>query len=651
MPSKKSFSAVIKHEVDEKGHQAEKEEGHGDLKGHPAIKEIAKKHNISIDKVISQVKKGYSLEKEHTNNIDMAVDIAIQHVDEIPDYYDRLINMEKQAKKDMKEDWSEKYKRSIDCNNPKGFSQRAHCQGKKKKEVKEDLGDWFGKGAKGGVGGGGWDRYNTKGERIGKCAREPGEPKPKCLSKEKAAKMSKSEIASAVRRKREKDPVADRSGKGGKPIMSSNKIKENHIAVAMGKELDDEGSMVMSQLDQIEMAITKLRSIVKDPQMQLPAWVQSKITMATDYIDTAADYMSSKNEQAQPEYEKFDRRVNAAMSAKTPDLKVKLLKLAGQAYPSSQVKTAEEFMEACWQGYKQVGMKKKGKKMVPNCVPEEVEIDEMIALAAPIVRGVAAVSRIGQGVAKAGQAIKTGAQAVKTGAQAVKTGVKAAASDVKDGAKLAGEIKKQPLASKKLQEPEWKKGLKKAGETAKSAVKTTVGGFSSMYEPREEYIMEKNVPTNPSLWSRAKAQARAKFDVYPSAYANGWAAKWYKSKGGGWKTSTKESYDARQLLSFSDFRQINNDSFSNEEETVNEVAAWQRKEGKNKEGGLNEKGRKSYEREHPGSDLKAPSKKVGNPRRASFCARMSGMKKKLTSKKTANDPNSRINKSLRAWNC
>ena len=82
-----------------------------------------------------------------------------------------------------------------------------------------------------------------------------------------------------------------------------------------------------------------------------------------------------------------------------------------------------------------------------------------------------------------------------------------------------------------------------------------------------------------------------------------------------------------------------------------ESAAWTRKEGKNKSGGLNEKGRKSYERENPGSDLKAPSKKVGNKRRASFCARMKGMKKKLTSKKTANDPNSRINKSLRAWNC
>ena len=89
----------------------------------------------------------------------------------------------------------------------------------------------------------------------------------------------------------------------------------------------------------------------------------------------------------------------------------------------------------------------------------------------------------------------------------------------------------------------------------------------------------------------------------------------------------------------------------NEETEVSEGAAWTKKSGKNPKGGLNEKGRKSYERENPGSDLKAPSKKKGNKRRASFCARMNGMKKKLTSAKTANDPDSRINKSLRAWNC
>lgn len=89
-------------------------------------------------------------------------------------------------------------------------------------------------------------------------------------------------------------------------------------------------------------------------------------------------------------------------------------------------------------------------------------------------------------------------------------------------------------------------------------------------------------------------------------------------------------------------------------------AAWQRKEGKNPEGGLNQKGVESYRRENPGSKLQTavttdPSKlKKGSKaakRRKSFCSRMRGLKNKLTSKKTANDPNSRVNKALRKWNC
>jgi hypothetical protein len=88
------------------------------------------------------------------------------------------------------------------------------------------------------------------------------------------------------------------------------------------------------------------------------------------------------------------------------------------------------------------------------------------------------------------------------------------------------------------------------------------------------------------------------------------------------------------------------------------TAAWTRKEGKNAKGGLNEKGRKSYEKANPGSNLKPPVKKEqaakskkSAARRKSFCARMEGMKQKNTSSKTARDPNSRINKSLRAWDC
>lgn len=82
--------------------------------------------------------------------------------------------------------------------------------------------------------------------------------------------------------------------------------------------------------------------------------------------------------------------------------------------------------------------------------------------------------------------------------------------------------------------------------------------------------------------------------------------------------------------------------------------AWTRKEGKNPKGGLNAKGRASYNKA-TGGNLKppAPNPKTSKDaaRRKSFCARMSGMKAKLTSEKTKRDPNSRINKSLRAWNC
>ena len=77
--------------------------------------------------------------------------------------------------------------------------------------------------------------------------------------------------------------------------------------------------------------------------------------------------------------------------------------------------------------------------------------------------------------------------------------------------------------------------------------------------------------------------------------------------------------------------------------------AWQRSAGKDPDGGLNQAGRDSYNREN-GAHLQAPQPE-GGPRRDSFCARMQGMKDKLTSSETAKDPDSRINKSLRAWNC
>ena len=153
---------------------------------------------------------------------------------------------------------------------------------------------------------------------------------------------------------------------------------------------------------------------------------------------------------------------------------------------------------------------------------------------------------------------------------------------------------------------------------------------------KEETLLEKDVKGKGSGTKDAcYHKVKSRYSVWPSAYASGALVKCRKVGAANWgNSSKKEEYEFKKFTEFQ-----------------NEVAAWQRKAGKNKSGGLNEKGRKSYERENPGSDLKAPSKKVGNPRRKSFCSRMKGMKKKLTSAKTARDPNSRINKALRKWNC
>jgi hypothetical protein len=81
-----------------------------------------------------------------------------------------------------------------------------------------------------------------------------------------------------------------------------NQVKENHVAIAMGNMLDDEGSMLLNQLEELERGIEMLRAYVgNDYEKQLPAWVQSKVTLATDYISTAGNYLSSKNEKVTEE--------------------------------------------------------------------------------------------------------------------------------------------------------------------------------------------------------------------------------------------------------------------------------------------------------------------------------------------------------------
>jgi hypothetical protein len=401
--------------------------------------------------------------------------------------------------------------------------------------MNEDLRNWFSKSHPEGN----WKRYNTKGKAIGPCAREPGEPKPKCLSNEKAAKMSKSEIASAVKRKRKKDPVADRKGKGGKPKMVSNKIDEGlldkirknkskksetnvtydgmtqdqiraqnqqkriskqirndvdnkiyddpwlrnapssekkyHYRQLRGEQVeevrycplcekkekrsecsygpkvwdkvtvdkfdlssdieeerkqpDHEHSMIRSELETIRKAVDRLKSKMKG-EGNVEAWVQSKITKAADYIDSAADYIDSG-----------EHNVHGSMD--------------------------EAKKDPCWKGYKQEGMKKKGNKMVPNCVPVNETSFE----------------------------------------------IKHTPADVRRAEKKK---KISVLAQQGSTEGERSAAARKAGVSLPSLKKEEISLVDKIIlEMESEVLNEKNVPTNPSLWSKMKSRAKAKFDVYP----------------------------------------------------------------------------------------------------------------------------------------
>jgi len=144
-------------------------------------------------------------------------------------------------------------------------------------------------------------------------------------------------------------------------------------------------------------------------------------------------------------------------------------------------------------------------------------------------------------------------------------------------------------------------------------------------------------------------KVKSRYSVWPSAYASGALVKCRKAGAANWGNKTKQ--EGTRLIPFKAFIA---------EAALDETEAWQRKEGQNSEGGLNRKGIASYRAANPGSKLSMavttkpsklkPGSKAAN-RRKSFCARMGGMKKRLTSAETARDPDSRINKALRKWNC
>ena len=192
----------------------------GPVKSYKTPEELAKKHKVTLDKIVQQVKIGTEVDGEHTTSKSGARITALQHVDELPDYYTRLKKVEK--KKPMKEETTpeEQYKKDTKyCLLCKKNEKRAECS-------------W---------GPSMWDKYTI-------------------------AKIHPA---------------------------NESKIHEDHKEIASGKKKDEEGYMARVEFDQIERAVSILRSKIKKGDQQLPAWVQSKITRAADFIDTAAEYMQS----------------------------------------------------------------------------------------------------------------------------------------------------------------------------------------------------------------------------------------------------------------------------------------------------------------------------------------------------------------------
>ena len=229
--------------------------------------------------------------------------------------------------------------------------------------LQEDLRNWFNPNHPKGD----WKRINSKGEAIGPCAREPGEPKPKCMSRAQRDSLSKKERASAVRRKRAQDPNPERKGE---PINVKAKVNEDMeilneknkptnpelwsraISLAKSKfdvypsayangwaskwykskggswrtvseavkdkydegEYDQEGDMAKSDLRSIIANAKELHDMIDDAE-NLPEWCQSKITLAEDYISTVTNYMTAEmSEGVQPIKEAKSAAVRLAMA-------------------------------------------------------------------------------------------------------------------------------------------------------------------------------------------------------------------------------------------------------------------------------------------------------------------------------------------------
>ena len=556
----------------------------------PTEQEIAKRHGVSVDAIIKQAEIGSTVEREHVTTHEEAYGIALQHLDEFPDYYKHLLKMEKELK----------------------------AQHKKRTYNEEGLRDWFGKSKSDG-GKPGWVQSDGS-----PCANEPGETKtPKCFSRDKLASMTKGEIASAVRRKREKDPGQQSKSGAALPTyvstdsptkkMKEEFFKENHKAIAAGKEKDEEGYMANTEMDTIDSAVKKLRKIIKKGDSQLPAWVQSKITKAADYIDTAADYLDS-NEMS----EESDAK---GKGSGTKDACYTKVKSRYDVWPSAYASGA---LVKC----RKVGAANWGNKS------EEVEIS--------LVEKILGEEKCGKGMYwcntnKECKPLPKGfdvpGQKIKPTEVGIGKPVEGSCSKTKKGKDCP--VHGMDECPMSVDEACWT-GYKKKG------MKTMFG------KKYPNCVKVENVEIEESV------RIPAKTGNIISVMFN-WRGKTYGTKIFFPQISIPTRKDVEYEIQGQPLIYVNKSM--NEEIEIQEVAAWQRKEGKNPEGGLNAAGVASYRKENPGSKLQTavttePSKlKPGSKdakRRKSFCARMSGVDGPMKDEKGRP---TRKALALRKWNC
>ena len=195
------------------------------VKSHKTFEAIAAKHRLDVSFIANQLKMGIPIEHEHTKNKTLATDIALQHLDEIPDYYTRLKKMEASAKKEHKKFKDVKETVTIEDANGNTFleiidlikPERMKGISEETASGDESLHDWFAKSSgtnpKTGKKVKGWTQIGGKFAGA-PCAKQPGQnTKPKCGSSKMAATMSDEEEDTAARRKRREDPNPDRKGK------------------------------------------------------------------------------------------------------------------------------------------------------------------------------------------------------------------------------------------------------------------------------------------------------------------------------------------------------------------------------------------------------------------------------------------------------